>query len=222
LPGFAEIPDKLYITGDATEPGTDLSKAYIMKKVEDGEFEIFTRLTAGRTFKFVSAIAGAPKEYSLSGEKLVAGGTTPATKTGIFKYYIDFNIGSFSMKEVTKVNLFLNMSQQKIELPYIGNGVWKLTNHTITGLSGGNNTDDRYKFRMESSAGETEWRAINNDSKPTGNPAYYNMVEKTNVAQWTNGEIWKSPSTTGWSDKTYDFTFSLNTVGPYTHNLVIK
>ena len=223
LAGFADIPDRLYITGDATEPGADLSNAYIMRKVNDGEFEIYTQLTAGRSFKFVSGISGTPTEYSLSGEKIVIGGTTPVSKTGIYKYYLDFNIGSFTTKEVTKVSLFLNWSQMKIELPYIGDGIWKITNYTITGLSGSDNSDDRYKFRMESSEGETEWRtAASNDSKPSGNVAYYYMQERNNVDQWTNNEIWKSPSTTGWSDKTYDVSFSLNPREPYTHNLVIK
>ena len=223
LPGFADIPDKLYITGDATESGADLSKAFIMKKVDDGEFEIYTQLTAGKSFKFVSATSGTFSEYSLSGEKIVMGGTTSVSKTGIYMYYLDFNIGSFTTREITQVNWFLNWSQRKIELPYVGNGIWAITNYTVTGLSGSDDTDDRYKFRMESSTGETEWRAYNNDSKPSGNADYYYMVERTNVEQWTNGQIWKAPWTTGgWSDKTYDVTFILNAEGPYTHNLVIK
>ena len=222
LSGLADIPDNLYITGAATENGDDLSKALVMKKLADGEFEIYTKLTEGQDFKFVSATTGMPLEFSLSGEKIVEGGTSSVSKTGVYKYYLDFNIGSFTTKEVTKVSLYLNWSQLKVELPYKAYGVWEATNHTITGLSGGENTDDRYKFRMESSAGETEWRAINNDSKPTGNEAYYYMVEKTNVEQWTNNQVWKNPATDGWSDKTYDITFSLNAEGAYTHNLVIK
>ena len=222
LAGFADIPNQLYITGEATESGADLAGALIMKKLGDGEFEIFTKLTGGRTFKFVSATTGTPTEYSLSGEQLVAGGTSTVSNTGIYKYYLDFNIGSFTVKEVTKVSLFLNWSQRKIELPYKGVGVWELTGHTITGLEGSDNSDDRYKFRMESSDGETEWRAPNNDSKPTGNEAYYYMVERTNVDQWTNGQIWKNPASDGWSGKTYDITFSLNAGGEYTHNLVIR
>ena len=222
LSGLADIPDNLYITGAATENGDDLSEALMMKKLADGEFEIYTRLTEGESFKFVSATSGTPQEFSLSGEKVVVGGTSSVSKTGVYKYYLDFNIGSFTSKEVTKVSLYLNWSQMKVELPYKGYGVWEITNYTITGLSGGENTDDRYKFRMESSEGETEWRAVNNDSKPTGNEAYYYMVEKTNVEQWTNNQIWKSPATDGWSDKTYDITFSLNPEGAYTHNLVIK
>lgn len=222
LSGLADIPDNLYITGKATENGDDLAKALVMKKLAEGEFEIYTKLTEGESFKFVSATSGTPLEFSLSGEQIAEGGTSSVSKTGIYKFYLDFNIGSFITKEVTKVSLFLNWSQMKIELPYKANGVWELTGHTITGLSGNDNSDDRYKFRMESPAGETEWRAASNDSKPTGNEAYYYMVEKADVQQWTDNQIWKNPATDGWSDKTYDFTFSLNAEGSYTHNLVIK
>ena len=222
LAGFAEVPSQLYITGEGTEAGADLGDAVQMRKVADGEFEVFMKLTEGKPFKFVSAVTGTPTEYSLNGDKLVEGGTTSVAKTGIYKYYIDFNAGSFTSKEVTKVKLYLNWSQKEFELPYKGMGVWEMNGLTITGLTDSDNSDDRYKFRMESSAGETEWRAINNDSKPTGNESYYYMVEKSNVEQWTNNEVWKTPATDGWSDKTYDITFSLSTLSEYTHNLVIK
>jgi hypothetical protein len=222
LAGFADIPSQLYITGEGTEAGADLAQALVTKKLAEGEFEIYTKLTEGRSFRFVSAVSGTPVEYSLSGEKIVEGGTSAASKTGIYRYYLDFNIGSFTMKEVTKVSLFLNWSQHKIELPYKAFGVWEAANYAITGLEGNDNSDDRYKFRMESSDGETEWRAVNNDSKPTGNEAYYYMVERTDVEQWTNNQIWKNPATDGWSGKTYDVTFSLNPGDAYTHNLVIK
>ena len=222
LAGFAEVPAQLYITGEATEVGGELSKAMQMKKVADGEFEIYMQLTAGQSFQFVSSNAGTPTTYSLQGEKLVEGGTTTVSETGIYRYYVDFNAGSFTSKQVTKVSLFLNWSQREIELAYQGLGIWAVSDYTIEGLSGGDNDDDRYKFRMQSTAGETEWRAINNDSKPTGNESYYYMVEKSNVEQWTNNEIWKNPATDGWSGKTYDVTFSLNPSGEYTHNLVIK
>ena len=222
LAGFAEVPAQLYITGEATEVGGELSKAMQMKKVADGEFEIYMQLTAGQSFQFVSSNAGTPATYSLQGEKLVEGGTTTVSETGIYRYYVDFNAGSFTSKQVTKVSLFLNWSQREIELAYQCLGVWAVSDYKIEGLSGGDNDDDRYKFRMQSTAGETEWRAINNDSKPTGNESYYYMVEKSNVEQWTNNEIWKNPATDGWSGKTYDVTFSLNPSGEYTHNLVIK
>lgn len=222
LAGFTDIPEQLFITGAATEAGSELSKALKMKRINKGEFEIYTKLTGGEPFQFVDSNTGEPKIYSLSGEKIVEGGTSTVAKTGIYHFYLDFNIGSYTTREIFKVYLFLCWSQRKIEIPYKRFGVWELTNYTITGLTGNDNLDDRYKFRMESSVGETEWRSPGNDSKPTGNEAYYFMVERNNVQQWTDGEIWKSPSTTGWSDKTYDIMFSLNPGGEYTHNLIIK
>ncbi len=220
--GFAEIPDQLYITGDATEVGDDVANAMVMRKVTDGEFEIFMELTAGKTFKFVSGTTGEPVEYSLNGEKLVIGGTSSVLETGIYMYYVDFNSSSFITKKVNSVNLFLNWAQIEHELTYKGLGLWEITNLAISGLEDDENDDDRYKFRMQSSTGETEWRAINIDVKPTGNASYYYMVEKTNVEQWTNNEAWKSPSTTGWSGKTYDITFSLNPQSHYTHTFEIQ
>ena len=224
LAGFAEVPAQLYLTGMATETGEKLENALPLKKVADGEFEIFTKLTKGETFKFVSATSGNPQEFSLNGEKLVEGGETTVAKTGIYKYYIDFNAGSFTVKEITKVSWFLNWSQKKIELEYKGLGVWGIENYTISGIPEGNdNTDDRYKFRMESTEGETEWRAaIKTDSKPTGNDEYYLMAERDNVEQWTNNEVWKTPSTSGWNGQTYDVVFSLNPESEYTHRITLK
>ncbi|MCC8143128.1 MAG: SusE domain-containing protein [Tannerellaceae bacterium] len=221
--GFADIPEQLYITGNATEVGNDLENAMSMRKVTEGEFEIYMELTAGETFRFVSGTAGEPTEYSVNGEKVVIGGTSSVSETGIYMYYVDFNSSSVTTKKVNAVKLFLCWAQKEYELPYKGLGIWEDANLTITGLEeGGDNDDDRYKFRMESSAGETEWRSPSNDSKPTGNASYYYMVEKTNVEQWTDNEVWKSPSTTGWNNKTYEVTFSLNPQSAYTHNLVIK
>jgi hypothetical protein len=222
LAGFEEIPLELFITGEATEGGADLVNAIAMKNLAEGEFEIYTRLNKEQPFRFVSGRSGKFTTYSLTEDNIVIDGTSEVPVTGVYKFYINFEIGSYTTKYVSKVSLFLNWSQRYIELPYISSGVWSVTNYEISGLSGNDNTDDRYKFRMESSEGETEWRATDNDSKPTGAPEYYYMVEKTNVAQWTNGQIWKSPAIDGWNGKRYDITFSLNPAGAYTHNLVIK
>jgi len=222
LGGFEEIPLEIFITGAATEAGSNIANAIAMKKISEGVFEIYTRLTEGQPFQFVSGTSEDRTTYSLTEENIVMDGTSEVGETGVYKFYLDFEIGSFEMKHVTKVSLFLNWSQRYIDLPYIGSGVWGVTDYEISGLSGSDNSDDRYKFRMDSDAGETEWRAPNNDSKPTGDPEYYHMVERTNVTQWTDGQIWKTPATDGWSGKRYDITFTLSPNGPYTHNLIIK
>lgn len=229
LGGFEEIPIELFIAGEATEEGADIANAIAMKNLAEGEFEIYTHLTAGQPFRFVSGKSDESTEYSLTNDNIVIGGTSEVPVTGVYKFYLNFDIGSFTMKYIAGVALFVNRPQKYIELPYIGSGIWGVTNYEVTGLTGDDNTDDRYKFRMTGIENMetmeeiiTEWRAPNNDSKPSGNPEYYYMVEKTDVAQWTDGQIWKIPATDGWSGKRYDISFSLNPDEPYTHNLVIK
>lgn len=222
LGGFEEIPSEIFITGPATEGGSNISAATETKKIAEGVFEIYTKLMKGESFQFINSKLENSITYSLKDENIIIDGATEVEETGVYKLYLDFEIGSFEMTPINKVSLFLNWSQQLIDLPYIGNGVWGVKDYSISGLSGNDNSDDRYKFRMVSGTGETEWRAPNNDSKPTGDPEYYYMVEKTNVQQWTNGEIWKSPATDGWSGKKYDIFFILSPSETYTHNLVIK
>src|SRR6185503_7740599 len=62
--GFAVLPANIYLTGSATEAGTNLSAALPMKQTASGEFEIYTKLTAG-TYHFVDATTGTPKAYYL-------------------------------------------------------------------------------------------------------------------------------------------------------------
>jgi hypothetical protein len=47
LAGFAEIPVDVYVTGAASEGGTTLANASMMKSTAPGEFEVYTKLTAG-------------------------------------------------------------------------------------------------------------------------------------------------------------------------------
>lgn len=224
LGGFEEeqIPVDLYVAGEAAEGGNDLSKAPKMKSIATGEFEVYTKLQAGKTFYFSDKAAVSAKEFSISDNSIKQGGTSTVTQDGVYKITLDLTTGAYTTKRINKVYIFLCWAQLEIELPYKGYGIWGVNDYPINGLSGNDNSDDRYKFRMDSSSGLTEWRAPNNDNKPNGKPEYYYMVEKTNVAQWTDGQVWKSPSNDGWSGKKYDITFSLNPQEPYTHNLVIK
>jgi len=181
----------------------------------------------------VDATSGASRTFYVDNSGAIkedATGTTTINKTGVYHVYLDFNAPVCTYREITRVSLFLNWSQKRVDLSYTGLGVWNFTNYTMNfGLSAdGNNSDDRYKFRMTTSAGESEWRSLlSNDSKPGATPApsYYYMVEKFNVTQWTNGEIWKHPmsltATDGWDGKTYNVSFILKGDSPYTHTFSV-
>ena len=251
LAGFADLPENLYITGAATEVGANLSDALVMKEVTEGEFEVYIRLTAGQSFGFVNETTGASRSFYLDGVEIKEGtGSYSVGTTGVFQLYLDFTTGSFTIREILRVALFHNANQVNLWLPYQGLGVWGRTfvltadelfnnpsvatttsdnaptNNPVTSNLG---TDDRYKFRMVSRpiGGDevvTEWRtALSNDSKPgaSPNPNWYWMQERSNVAQWTNNEIWKiNPS--AWMGITLDVTFVLKSDGAYTHTLAVR
>ena len=177
--------------------------------------------------------------------------TMTVPKTGIYHINLDFTTGSASYREILRVALFHNANQVYLWLPYQGYGVWgsgfELTeagifNNTEVAETNANNrpsgnpvtsnlgTDDRYKFRMGSrqldSEDEviTEWRTLlANDNKPGGSPKpeWYHMIERSNVEQWTNNQIWKiQPG--AWMGITIDVTFELKGDAPYTHTFVVK
>ena len=244
LGGFSTLPEELYITGAATEDVNPIE----MKKIGDGEFEIFTKLEAGQTFNFVDNSS----QFYLDGIEIKQGaGTYTVPKTGVYHFYLDFRIAVFTAREILRVAFFNNGSQVNFWLPYQGMGVWGSTivmeydiitgNPEIATTTSGNaptdlpytgtslSDDDRYKFRMvsqplgSSSEVVTEWRAFNFPSDwppgPNPTPDYWWMIERTNVAQWTNNEIWKLNSR-AWIGHTFEITFELKGDEPYTHTLV--
>ena len=226
LPGFADIPEKVYITGEATEVGNNLTSAAILKKITDGEFEVYTQLTAGKTFKFVSSNSGTPAEYSFSGEKLVIGGTSTVSQTGVYKFYLDFNVGAYTSTLVTRIGFFFSPENKILfDLPYIGNGVFQAKDQTVTFKQESWGRDERYKFRMfvKENGGadpvkELEWGTLNStDSRPTAtSPAsYYYLNLLTNTSQWN--DKWKLM--VDFDDVPATYTVYLQAEQPYTHSI---
>lgn len=233
MDGFDDLPLSVFLTGAATEAGESIANALTMKGAGPGEFEIYTRLTAGQTYKFVDATSGSPREFSVNneGKLLEESNLITADKSGIFHIYLNFSTSRTQYREIERVSLFVNGSQEYVDLNYAGKGVWERLNVTPTVSSG----DDRYKFRMKASGKETEWRTeLPNDSRPPANvqPSYYWMNERFSpdpIQQWTNNEIWKAPwdpipsAERNWINFPLDIKFILSgSVQNYYHSLEIK
>lgn len=225
LAGFADVPVDVYVTGEASEGGTDLSKASIMKATANGEFEVYTKLTAGQSYYFTDANVGTPRQfYTENG--LLKEGTTAATvsKTGVYRINLDFNVGSSVYTEITDIQLFFSPSGQTLfSGVYQGAGVWKASSQPITFQQESWGRDERYKFKMTTinSGGETVeewWGAANKtDSRPTADsPASYYYMAKVTNDRWD--DKWKFA---GEMDMALvDLTWSFAADGPYTHSVV--
>jgi hypothetical protein len=219
LPG---IPAAVYITGAASEGGTTLANALPMKKTADGVFEIYTKLTSGSTYCFVSSKTGTPRQFSVSGTAIREGDVTTPTKTAVYKIELNFNTDVATYKEILNVRWYILWWDHEIDLDYDGLGVWKKTVTIGAGECTNGNTDNRYKFRMvdntATNSGRSQWIAVNGqDSEPTGNPNYYYIRQDYVTQQWTDGWVWKVPGHSGWNGNTYNITFSLKADETYTH-----
>jgi predicted alpha-1,6-mannanase (GH76 family) len=146
----AETPvTKLFLTGEGTEFGENISESMQFVKNTDTEFIIFSKLTAGQPFKFISDKEGDKiRSFSVKNNKLVEDGTeAEITKTGVYRIRVNIASASVDMKEITDISLFYCIKYRPIPLQYEGRGKWKtvcLINFSkeIWG------EETRYKFRM--------------------------------------------------------------------------
>ncbi|OJV45324.1 MAG: hypothetical protein BGO29_15275 [Bacteroidales bacterium 36-12] len=228
LAGFAEedIPVDVYITGAASEGGSDISKAQKMKAISTGEFEIYTEITEGAMFHFVDSNAGTPNQFSIADGLVLKDGESSVNSDGVYRIIIDFNTGASTVTLVEGIGFFFSPSNALLfELPYVGNGIFKAENQTVTFKQEGWGRDERYKFRMfvkenygNDDTKELEWSTLNQtDSRPTPSSpeSYYYLKLTDNLTQWDNK--WKLMA--DFDDVPANYTIYLQADKPYTHSI---
>lgn len=222
LAGFADVPVDVFVTGEGSEGGTDLSKASVMKAIAIGEFEVYTKLTAGKPYYFTDAKVGTPRTFYVENGLVKEGTTTiTATKTGVYRINLDFTVGSAVYTEITDMQLFFSPTNSFLfSLPYLANGEWKATSQPITFKQEGWGRDERYKIKMTTinSAGETVgewWGTPSTDSRPdASSPASYFYLFPVNNSQW-DGKF----KMAGELDMALvDMSVLLQAENPYTHS----
>lgn len=224
LAGFAEedIPVDLYVTGEASEGGNDPDKAHKMKAISNGEFEVYTKLLAGKPFHFVSDVSATPNRFSIAEGLIRKEGNTTVATEGIYRITLDFNTGASTSTLVTRMSFYFSPEGRILfDLPYKGYGVFQAT-ETVTFKQEGWGRDERYKFRMfvkenggEAEEKELEWGTLNQtDSRPTGtSPESYYYLQLLNPTRWDNK--WKLMGDFDGNPGVY--TIYLQADKPYTH-----
>lgn len=223
LAGFAEVPANVYVTGDASEGGSALASASIMKSVSDGVFEIYTKLTAGKTYYFTDAKVGTPRKFYTDSKNVLLEGATGSTvaTTGVYRISLDFSIGASTMTQITKCEFyFCPLDQFQFALDYVSNGVFTATNKPIVFKQESWGRDQRYKFRMtiidgSGNQGYEWWGApASQDGTPTGADSYYYLVPADN-SQWND----KFKFASIMDNAQVDMSVIMSASGPYTHSV---
>lgn len=225
LAGFEDLPIDVYVTGEASEGGADLAKGHKMKAVAVGEFEVYTKLSAGKPFYFADGKTGTPREFYTAEGVVKENGTSTVAKDGIYRITLDFNTGASTYTLVNKIGFYFCPDDKVLfELPYIGYGVFQ-ARETVAFKEESWGKDERYKFRMfiQENGGtdaekEVDWGTLNQtDSRPTTSSpeSYYYLQLFSEVSQWENK--WKLMGDFDGVPATY--TVYLTADQPYTHTV---
>jgi hypothetical protein len=233
--GFDVLPSELYITGLASEGGTDVAASLKMKHLEDGVFEIYTKLSTG-TYKFIDAQTSTANVYYVKDEagtlKVSANGeTTYAGADKIVRIKMNFNTLAVKIDEIKSVGLWYSVENSvKYTLPYVGSGVWKINvpNFTLTNAPwGGKEERHRYKVVVNEGVGDKdEWWGYKDIDSPgqdgqygTAPDAYFHayLVSPPNV-QWDNTWKFDRPAVDG---KSVDLLLKFTADAPYASEYIV-
>lgn len=185
-------PDELFITGSATEGGEAIENGLLFKKIGTSEFEIHTKLVPGE-YQFATRKTGTPDLYSIADGKLVEGGATTVTEEAVYRIRLDFSTATTNIAKVETLSLwFAPNGTFLFDIPYAGNGTWKIENAAIEFKQEDWGRDERYKFRFVVDKGGDvvdEWYgSVNSDnSRPNSNTggSYWHMVP-VDGDRWNN------------------------------------
>lgn len=191
--GTVEIPSELYLTGSATENGTDIGAASQFKQTAGGVFEIYTSLSAG-TFHFAGGKTADAHTFIFK-DGLISDGSdaaSPATTKKVYRIVLDFNTNNYEMTEIRSVGLwFAYHNSVTMELAYDKDGTFQLLDTPITFANASWGKDERYKFRVvEVDAGGTETVKFlgsmnkNNDKPNNNTPAAWYFLLPVDNSQW--------------------------------------
>ncbi|NLU90408.1 SusE domain-containing protein [Chitinophaga sp. Ak27] len=225
--GFAEIPTDVYLTGEATEAGADLSKALKLKSTAPGVYEIYTSLKNGK-YHFTNRNTGTPSTYSVMGTAVKEGGESEqATGTKVYRLRLDFNNAAATVTEITSIGLwFAPLNKFLFEISYAGNSTWSIKSQLITFKQESWGRDERYKFRIavkdsDGNAGD-EWIGSSNadNSRPTSATplSYWELKPISNNDQWNYCYKFATEADTKNCDINVYFTADKN----YTHEVIVK
>ncbi len=229
LEGFADIPNELYVSGEGSEGGKDIASALAFKQTATGEFEIYTKLEAGKDYIFLDRKdANARRFYTDNQVKLketVEELSMQVSQTGVYRIQVDFNVATISFAEIKSIGLWFSPENKILfNLPYQGKGIWTGTG-IVNFRQEGWGKDERYKLQSEAVVNGKniieQFGAKNpTDSRPnaSSDPSYYYIKLLKSVTQWDDkwkfGDAIDGKSTTIsvilQGDKEYTHTVTVN------------
>lgn len=228
-PGLDNPPGNLYLTGTATEGGTDLSKAIKFKQTDAGKFELYTSLKPG-TYHLVDKTSGDDAVSYFIKDGLVRQGdeetTVDGSGTKVYRISLDLSVLSAKFVQIKELGLwFAPNNKVQFTMNYDKNGTWVANNELVVFKQESWGGDERYKFRMQVNDGTADsyewWGSINGDNnRPTSStPATFYDLYPAPDNQWDNCFKFITEADNAHCDFTVSFAPDID---HYTHTVTVK
>jgi hypothetical protein len=241
--GISDIPKELYIYGDGFEAKT-LETAMKFKQIEEGVFEMYASLTDGN-INLINATGATKVTYSLdTANKLIeADGETaiPVKGTGnAYRIVVDFNTLNITYTEIRSIKMIRTWEYNLGDLTYVGNHKFEVKNISLPFYHDWGYPEERYRFKVVTSAGNETWGSYHNDAMNGSNISgltafnvppdgtqpkeYYNIYNLANIpspgqnADWVG--MYKLPL--GSEDKKADVVIDMSPSADYKHTVTLK
>ncbi|RYE20950.1 MAG: hypothetical protein EOP51_16720 [Sphingobacteriales bacterium] len=217
--GFAELPAAIFLTGTATEGGTNIAQAVPTKRLESGVFEVYTKLSPG-TYQLTDKATAGGKTFYTEGNVIKEGTTSiTVTTTKVYRIKYDFNVASVLMfEEIQSLGVWISAyGTERAQLTYTSGGTFVSPVTPIEFYQFSWGRDERYKFALHTPGGIQYMGSTNaNNVQPMGQPASYFYLVPVSNDQWNN--TYKFNPTADMHNVIITVNFSAS--GPYTHNVV--
>ncbi|SHH90078.1 SusE outer membrane protein [Chryseolinea serpens] len=130
------VPTTLFLTGDATEAGSDVTKAIPFRALVDhdgnqtGVFELYTHLNKGATFFFRDQADAHSRKMGGADGKLACGGAELATADSAeYQITVDVKNNTYALLKIDRWSLVGDAVEGgwggDVPLAYVGNSVWE-------------------------------------------------------------------------------------------------
>lgn len=146
------MPTNVYLSGSATEFGSDYKA---MRNVGANQFEIYTKLTAGK-YTITDGNDASARRFVVKDGKIGEGAEEmTSTEEAVYRIKFNFAEGTASYEKMTDVELYRsgNNNSPIAKLEYKANGVWEVEGYTEP--MGG--VDNRYRFKAKADGKIEVW-----------------------------------------------------------------
>lgn len=234
--GSAEKDQKLsYITENEWNPNVHEAAGQVSAFASQNyDYEIFTRLSAGRPFVFRTEDSKALFGISEDGNELVelddaSKAAFSVSSDGIYRVRFSTVDRKAYVAAVSKAYLWSCGENKAFEMSYDRRGSWKIAGHKPVITQGWN--DERYMFRFVIAGVEQPYgRQHTMGTRPSDNTeASYYYVQPTKVNQWDPGFKWNNTifDAAMANGKTYPGTVTVylnmnKDHGHYNHEVIIN